>query len=132
MIISKLGSLYTDRQMYKSFQPEISKTATASTKKQELFRSNIDNFTGGTLLIANIQSLSHKEYLNESIKDLSSNDESVAEERESSDENATVHQTIPNPHQNLNSELELYNVRGVSNMEESKEYTMGNNTFDNY
>ena len=123
MILSRLGELNLDRAMCKSFQPS---NNTSNNKKGELFRSNIEHVPNSALILGmNHQSQSHKEYLNESIKDLSSNDESVAEERVSQEEYTTVHQTVSNPHQLLNSGLEFYYQNkleeSLEKLEESKE-----------
>ena len=118
MIMTKLGGeVVSDRgQLYKSFQPE---SVNSTQKKVELFRSNVEN-TGCGLLGHNQQALSHNEYLNESIQDLSSNDESVAEERDFEEENAIV--PITNTHQIMyNGQEESKEGTQNNTMEESKE-----------
>ena len=100
MIFNKLGETHiVDKPLFKSFQPsgshEFSKVSSnVSTsgavadlkkiKKSELFRSNVETPNSALLLHhPNNHQLSHKDYLNESIKQSSSNDEDeiVAEER---------------------------------------------------
>ena len=49
MIMSRLGELKTDRGLYKSFQPEVIKVQTSTTKKTDLFRSNVETSSGGLL-----------------------------------------------------------------------------------
>lgn len=96
MIFAKLEESKTDRMLYKSFQPIEERNA----KKDQTIMSNIEPTNGG-LIPGQKTTRSHLDYLNESIKDVSSNEESVADERELDEEKTTVHPTIPNPHQNL-------------------------------
>lgn len=99
MISSRLG-------LFKSFQPQGEHppaSASKLRKKHDLFRSNVEE-PGLALLAGFAQNfqLSHKDYLDESIRSSSHDEESVAEERVSL---TAVHPSKPNPHQSLNSQL---------------------------
>jgi len=75
--------------------------------------------SGQTLLAGFAQNfhLYHKDYLNDSIRSSSQDEESVAEERDSM---ATVHQSKTNEHQTLNSQLDFH-----KHLDESKEEEEG-------
>lgn len=101
MMFAKLSDNNSDRGMFKSFQPPSNDAMTKmnsmisnmgsgnKNKKKELFRSNVEptnsssggGFTGLYFGFYQNLQLSHKDYLNDSIKSSSHDEESIAEER---------------------------------------------------
>lgn len=101
-MFAKLSDNNSERGMFKSFQPPsndvtkmnsmISGMGSANkTKKKDLFRSNVEptnsssggGITGLYFGYNHNMQLSHKDYLNDSIKSSSNDEESIADERNS-------------------------------------------------